>query len=74
MGQINCTFGSGEGVVADCKSKKEKEKKIQGVLNPKILGRGRGRGLRDQMQNYEENVQLHISGKKYRGYQKGIKQ
>ena len=21
MGQINCTFGSGEGVVADCNSK-----------------------------------------------------
>ena len=31
----------------------KKEKKIQGVLSPKILGRGR-----DQMQNYEENVQF----------------
>ena len=42
---------------------KKKRKKIQGVLNPKILGRGRGRGLRDQLQNYEENFQLYISEK-----------
>ena len=58
MEEINCTFGTGG--VADCKIKegvidlKKKEKNTEGV-KPENTGEGEGR---DQMQNYEEDVQL----------------
>ena len=62
MGEINCTFGAGEGAVAYCKSEdwgrtgvieKKEEKNNTGGVKPENTGEGEGQ---DQMQNYEGNL------------------